>query len=323
MAELSRRSRLARDLVAEFNKNEFLKSRFGAENKVESDIEKPYKYPEHLSTRLIHMNSGGENNPGFTMELLTWNEQPKLTDGDDVLKFGNSEKAVLHIHGGGFIAPFRKQYKTMAGLYSELGKGAAVLSVDYRVAPEHKFPAAIDDCYAAYEWLLEQGYLEENIIFAGDSAGGGLCLSLCHKLRSMWRRMPAGLVLMSPWADLTTSGPSYKENFEIDPVFGNDRAEMIFSNPYPGDADPADPLISPMFGDYTGFPPMLIQSGSDEMLLSDSQSVAAKAKSAGVPVRLSIYENMFHVFQMTALLIPESERAWAEVGRFFHEIDFA
>ena len=145
-------------------------------------------------------------------------------------------------------------------------------------------------------------------------------MALCHTLKSMWRRPPAGIIAMSPWADLTASGPSYKENYEIDPVFGNDRSELIFNNPYIGDADPCDPRISPMYGDFTGFPPMLIQTGTDEMLLSDSETVAAKARSAGVKVRYTKYPGMFHVFQMAGTIMDESVRAWAEVRRFLEEI---
>ena len=125
---------------------------------------------------------------------------------------------------------------------------------------------------------------------------------------------------MSPWADLTASGESYTKNFEIDPVFGNDRSELIFENPYIGDANPRDPRISPMFGDFTGFPPMLIQTGTDEMLLSDSETVAAKAKAAGVRVRFTKYQGMFHVFQIAGTIMEESKMAWAEVKRFLEEI---
>ena len=136
----------------------------------------------------------------------------------------------------------------------------------------------------------------------------------------MWRGVPAGVVAMSPWTDLTLSGSSYKDNYEIDPVFGNERSELIFENPYVGDADPRDPRISPLFGDFYGFPPMLVQVGTDEMLLSDSISVAEKAKSAGVRVRLSVYPGMFHVFQMAGTIMDESKQAWAEVKRFLEEI---
>ena len=129
--------------------------------------------------------------------------------------------------------------------------------------------------------------------------------------------MPCGIIAMSPWTDLTVSGESYTTNFEKDPLFGNTKESMIYVNEYAGEYDKTEPYISPLFGSFEGFPPMLIQVGGIEMLLSDSTSVAAKAKSQGVRVRLSIYEGMFHIFQMAYLRMPESKRAWAEIGKFF------
>ncbi len=298
--ELSRRSKLIKMLVAEFNSKRIFQDRFSPEsfNKSEMDVE--YNYPEHLVAERISMEN-------FEMEKLTW-------------KDSTSKWVVLQLHGGGYVGAMRRHYKQMAGLYSEVGCGATVVTVDYRVAPEHPFPAALEDALEAYEWLLEQGYKNDQIILAGDSAGGGLAMALCHTLKARWRGTPAGIVAMSPWTDLTLSGSSYKDNYDIDPVFGNERSELIFENPYVGDADPKDPRISPLFGDFYGFPPMLIQVGTDEMLLSDSISVAEKAKSAGVKVRLSVYPGMFHVFQMAGTIMDESKQAWAEVKRFFEEI---
>lgn len=141
-------------------------------------------------------------------------------------------------------------------------------------------------------------------------------MALCMYLKEHHMPMPCGIVAMSPWTDLTASGESYDTNFEKDPLFGNTRDSMIYNNYYVGDADPMDPYVSPLFGDFRQFPPMLIQAGSIEMLLSDSVEVAAKARQQGIKVRLSIYEGMFHVFQMAYLNIPESKKAWAEVGKF-------
>ena len=298
--ELSRRSKLIKMLVAEFNSKRIFQDRFSPEsfNKSEMDVE--YNYPEHLVAERISMEN-------FEMEKLTW-------------KDSTSKWVILQLHGGGYVGAMRRHYKQMAGLYSEVGGGATVVTVDYRVAPEHPFPAALEDALEAYEWLLEQGYKNDQIILAGDSAGGGLAMALCHTLKARWRGTPAGIVAMSPWTDLTLSGSSYKDNYDIDPVFGNERSELIFENPYVGDADPKDPRISPLFGDFYGFPPMLIQVGTDEMLLSDSISVAEKAKSAGVKVRLSVYPGMFHVFQMAGTIMDESKQAWAEVKHFFEEI---
>lgn len=298
--DLSLKSRLVRYIVAEFNSNRALTDRFTAGSYKKTDIDFEYNYPEHLRAERISMDN-------YEMEKLTW------LDSD-------SRWIILHLHGGGYVGAMRKQYKQMAGLYSEVGGGATVLTVDYRVALEHPFPAALEDALDAYEWILHQGYTSDQIVVAGDSAGGGLGMALCHTLKSRWRALPAGIIAMSPWTDLTASGSSYRDNYDIDPVFGNDRSELIFDNPYIGEANPRDPRISPAFGDFTGFPPMLIQVGTDEMLLSDSVIVAEKARSAGVKVRFTKYQGMFHVFQMAGTIMDESKQAWAEVKRFLEEI---
>ena len=304
--EMSRKSRLVRALVAEFNSNKRLTEKYSTNTYGKSDMDEEFRYPEHLTAEKIVLG-GDDEESQFETELLQW-------------KDSDSPWVILHFHGGGYVGAMRRHYKRMAGLYSEVGHGATVLTVDYRVAPEHPFPAALDDAVTSYNWLLEQGYAEEQIVVAGDSAGGGLAMALCHTLKSESKKMPAGIVAMSPWADLTASGSSYTDNFDIDPVFGNERSELIFEKPYIGDSDPKDPRISPMFGDFEGFPPMLIQSGTDEMLLSDSETVATKAKSAGVKVRFTKYPGMFHVFQMAGTIMEESKAAWAEVRRFLEEI---
>lgn len=298
--ELSFKSKLVRYLVSEFNSNKTLSEKFTSGTYGKSDMDIDYNYPEHLVAERISMEN-------FEMEKLSWIDS-------------KSPWVILQLHGGGYVGAMRKQYKVMAGLYSEVGGGATVITVDYRVAPEHPFPAALEDAMAAYEWILDQGYKPDQIVFAGDSAGGGLAMALCHTLKSMWRSLPAGIIAMSPWADLTASGSSYTDNYDIDPVFGNDRSELVFTNPYIGDANPRDPRISPAFGDFTGFPPMLIQVGTNEMLLSDSITVAEKARSAGVKVRFTKYQGMFHVFQMAGTIMQESKQAWAEVKRFLEEI---
>lgn len=240
----------------------------------------------------------------FWMELLEQKETP------------NTEKIILQLHGGGYVGAMRNAYRMFAGLYSEVSHGMSVLTVDYRVAPEHPYPAALLDAYAAYQWLLDQGWFSEQIILVGDSAGGGLAMALCHYLKDMGKQLPCGIVAMSPWTDLTASGESYDTNYERDPLFGRTRESLIYNKDYVGENDPMDAYISPLFGDFREFPPMLIQVGSYEMLLSDSVSVTAKAREQGVKVRLSIYEGMFHIFQMAAKMLPESKRAWVEIGKF-------
>ncbi len=292
--KLSYRGKLIRDMVAEFNKNEGLREKFAAGGSAHIQ-EKPFKYPDFFELEVIEMEN-------FKMEYL------KRKDMEAKL-------AIMQLHGGGYVGGFKNSYRNFAGLYSEVGNGAAVLSIDYRLAPENPYPAALEDALAGYEWLLSQGFSEENIIFAGDSAGGGLAMGLCHYLKDNGRKLPRAIIAMSPWTDLTASGDSYKENVDIDPVFGS-RPDVIYDSTYIGDDDPQNPYISPLFGDFSDFPPMLIQVGTHEMLLSDSLSVANKAKAAGVKVRLTKYEGMFHVFQMAAKLMPESKKAWIEIKMF-------
>ena len=238
------------------------------------------------------------------MKLLSLKENP------------NTDYVILQLHGGGYMGAVRNAYYVFAGLYNEVSHGCNVLTPDYRVAPENPYPAALEDAVASYQWLMDKGYFGEQIILGGDSAGGGLAMALCMYLKDHHMPMPCGIVAMSPWTDLTASGESYETNYEKDPLFGNTKESLIYVNDYAGDHDKMDAYISPLFGNFKEFPPMLIQVGSIEMLLSDSVSVAAKARQQGVKVRLSVYEGMFHVFQMAYLNIPESKRAWAEVGKF-------
>lgn len=227
-----------------------------------------------------------------------------------------TKRVILQLHGGGYIGSMRNAYRRFAVRYSEKARGADVLTIDYRVAPEFPYPAALDDALEAYNWLLERGYTPNNIVVAGDSAGGGLGLALCLFLRDHRMPMPAGLIAMSAWTDLTNSSQSYETNYTTDPVFGNSMDNMLYHSTYVGEDDPRNPYISPMFGDYHGFPPMLMQVGSDEVLLDDTVIVAKKARKEGTKVRLSIYEGMFHDFQMAGDLMPESKKAWEEVERF-------
>lgn len=242
-------------------------------------------------------------------ELLSLTQNPSLN------------RVILQLHGGGYIGAMRNKYRSFAGLYNEIGGGINVFTPDYRVAPENPYPAALEDALDAWQWLLQSGCQPGKIVIAGDSAGGGLALALCLYLKDHGMELPEGLILMSPWTDLTASGESYEKNYTLDPLFGNTKESMIYNRDYVGDEDPANPYISPLFGDYDGFPPMLIQVGSIEMLLSDSTELAKKAKESGVKVRLSIYEGMFHVFQMGELMIQESKKAWEEAGKFLRVLD--
>ncbi|MFT4106268.1 MAG: alpha/beta hydrolase [Lacrimispora sp.] len=230
-------------------------------------------------------------------------------------------RVILQLHGGGYIGPMKNIYRRFAVRYSKMSYGGDVLTPDYRVAPENPYPAALEDAVAAYEWLVkEKGYSPEHIVVAGDSAGGGLGLALGLYLKDHGMALPSGFITMSPWTDLTNSGESYVSNYETDPLFGNSTDNMLYNSSYIGESDPKDPYMSPLFGEYENFPPVLMQAGSYEVLLSDTLGVAEKLKKAGVKRRLSIYEGMFHVFQMAMDLIPESREAWHEVEEFLRII---
>lgn len=299
-SDISVRGKVIRGAVSEFNKNSFLKNHFVSEDRSVSDIDKHYKLPDGYKVSRYKLEN-------FPMEML----EPENCSSDIV---------ILQLHGGGYVNAFKHQYRGMARLYSEASGGGRVLTIDYRVAPEHTFPAAFLDGVVAFDWLIANGYKEENIILAGDSAGGGLAMAVCHYLRDNHRKMPRAIIAMSPWADLTASGKSYIENVDIDPIFGHSDDDIIFDSAYIGDADPANPYISPMFGDFKDFPPMLIQVGTHEMLFSDAETVAEKGKLAGVDVTFTVYDGMFHVFQMVGNLMPESKKAWAEVKDFISSL---
>lgn len=292
------RGKTARKMVYAANHFPILseKAQNGELRKKLYEREKDWECPDHLEQVVFEMEH-------FSMELL--HRKEGLTDG-----------IILQLHGGGYYLGFRNIYRDMAGLYNEVSDGFDVLSVDYRVAPEFPYPAALEDAIAAYQWILNQGYSRKKIFVAGDSAGGGLALALCLYLRDQGLPLPRGIITMSAWTDLTTSGVSYEENFHKDPIFGGSRDSLVYQNEYYADDNPANPYISPIYGEYENFPPMLMQVGEYEMLLSDTLTVSEKAQNVGVSVKTHVYKGMFHVFQMGLLLYPESRSAWVEIGRF-------
>lgn len=242
--------------------------------------------------------------PQFTMEYLRPAEI-------------STERVILQLHGGGYIGPMKNTYRDFAVRYSKLSLGSDVLTIDYRVAPEFPYPAALEDAISAYRWLTEEKNYDPNkIIIAGDSAGGGLALALALYLRDHGMPAPAGLITMSPWTDLTCSGESYTTNYTKDPQFGNTKDNMLYNCPYIGDADPKDPYLSPMFGSYENIGPILMQAGSYEVMLDDTLRVADKMREKRGKIRVTVYEGMFHLFQMAMNLIPESREAWEEVAAF-------
>jgi acetyl esterase/lipase len=197
--------------------------------------------------------------------------------------------------------------------------GAAVLGVAYRLAPEHHFPAPLEDALAAYDWALQEVEGPSRVAFAGDSAGGGLALSALMSLRDARRELPAACLLLSPWTDLTAGGESYASRAGSDPIHQRPMI-LAMARSYLGpEADPRDPRASPLHGDLSGLPPLLIQVGDRETVLDDSTRLAAAAERAGVPVRLEVWDDMIHVFQLFAAELPEAAQAIAGAGAFLHE----
>lgn len=226
----------------------------------------------------------------------------------------SKEHVVLHLHGGGYVMGSCASHRSLTAWLSAAAGVQAVLP-EYRLAPEHPFPAALDDAVAAYRGLLTRGFSPDRIAIMGDSAGGGLALATLLALRDAGVPRPAAGVVLSPWADMTASGESVKTRAATDPWL-NPELLLPFAKLYCGELDPTDPRVSPVFGDYTGLPPLLVQVGDQEILLSDSTRVAERAKAAGTEVVLEVEPEVWHVFQLFAPALPEANEALARAGKF-------
>jgi len=221
---------------------------------------------------------------------------------------------LLYLHGGGYSLGSVRSHGPLA---AALGRATArhVLFPEYRLAPEHRFPAAVDDVLGAWRWLRTvHGTDPARVVVAGDSAGGGLALTLLQTLRDSGEALPAGAVLISPLLDLTASGASMRERADQDPVFTPERIRGLGAV-YLGDADPTTPAASPLFGSQAGLPPLLVQVGSAELLLSDSERLASAAAEAGVDVTLNVADGLPHVYQ-GALSTPETADAIDQIVAF-------
>lgn len=205
-------------------------------------------------------------------------------------------RVILYCHGGGYTSGGLGFSKVLASKLTR-ATGLDVLAFDYRLAPEHPYPAAVEDAQAAWDHLMRLGFGARDVVLAGDSAGGNMALVLCLRLRAEGRMLPGALLLMSPWTDMTCSGESLTERADIDPVL---TPEYIYAvrEAYAGDLDPAQPELSPLLADLAGFPPTLIQVGTHEILFSDAERLAERMNAAGTECRLEVWEGMWHDFQM-------------------------
>ena len=224
----------------------------------------------------------------------------------------DQHRVILYCHGGGYTSGNLGYSRPLASKLSHI-TGWPTLCFEYRLAPEHPYPAAVEDAERAWDYLMHLGYGARDVAVAGDSAGGNMALVLCHRLKAAGRRLPARLVLMSPWTDMTASGKSYTERAAVDPTITLDYIRAVRSV-YAGNEDLASPMLSPLFGDFENFPPTLIQAGSNELLLSDSVRLRDRMLAAQVPCRLEVWNGMWHVFQMFP--IKRANQAMERVGKF-------
>lgn len=223
---------------------------------------------------------------------------------------------ILHCHGGGYSTGSSLYARTLT---SKLAASTSmdVLCFDYRLAPENPYPAAVEDAMKVWNYLMLFGYGARDVILTGDSAGGNLALALTLKLKQEGRLLPRGIVLMSPWTDLTSSGDSFIEKAELDPVLNRVYIDRMVKA-YAGEEDLKNPLISPLFGDFNGFPPTYIQVGENEILLSDATRLHQVLVDANVSVRMDIYPGMWHVFQMSP--VKAARDAMDQDAEFIYDI---
>jgi acetyl esterase/lipase len=220
----------------------------------------------------------------------------------------------LYLHGGGYALGSSATGRPLAAALSEAAE-TRVLSLDYRLAPEHPFPAAVEDAVAGFRWLLEHGTPPGRILIGGDSAGGGLSVATLVALRDAGDAMPAGGVCISPWVDLTCSSDSYRTKLESDPIVVPEDIRWLASL-YLGDQDPRTPRASPVFADLKGLPPLLIHVGSEEILLDESIALDRRAREAGVDSTLEVWENMIHVWHVFFQMLKEGRDAIARIGEY-------
>jgi epsilon-lactone hydrolase len=225
-----------------------------------------------------------------------------------------AKRAILYVHGGGYCIGSPYSYRVVTGTLAKRA-GMPVYAPDYRLAPEHPHPAALDDALTAWRWLLAEGFLPKNIALAGDSAGAGLALALCLALRNKHERLPAAIALISPWVDLAGRGDTFTERADRDPML-SPAGLTRWAKEYLGDLPADHPACSPLYAELRGLPPMLIQVGSEEIAHSDATRLALRAQQAGVDVTLREFEGLWHDFHLHAGLLRESGDALEEIADF-------
>jgi epsilon-lactone hydrolase len=228
-----------------------------------------------------------------------------------------ADRAVLYLHGGGYAIGSINTHRALAASISRAAK-ARVLVIDYRLAPEHPHPAAVEDATASYRWLLKQGLSPKRIAIGGDSAGGGLTVATLVALRDAGDKLPGCGVCLSPWVDLEGIGGSMTSKATVDPMVQKEGL-LQFAGLYLGGKDPRTPLAAPLYADVSGLPPLLIQVGTCETLLDDASRVAERARKAGVEVTYEPWEGMIHVWQLFAAMLDEGKQAIERIGQYIQQ----
>ncbi len=226
----------------------------------------------------------------------------------------DSGRAILYLHGGGYVIGSINTHRSLAGRLSGAAK-ARILLIDYRLAPEHPHPAAVDDAVAAYRWMLQQGLKPSRIAVSGDSAGGGLTVATLVAIRDAKLPLPAAGAPISPWVDMEGIGDSMTSKAAADPIV--QKASLLkMAEAYLGGKNARTPLAAPLYADLSGLPPLLIQVGTAETLLDDASRLAERAKKAGVNVTYEPWENMIHVWHLFAPMLDEGQQAIERIGEF-------
>jgi acetyl esterase/lipase len=263
----------------------------------------PYRWLRTLGLKVRQVNGGGGNGGGVRGEWI----EPDAEGGDGGV--------IFYIHGGGYVSCSAATHRPITSSLARL-TGRRVFSLNYRLAPEHRYPAALDDAFAAYEWLLTHEKIAPGAIsFAGDSAGGGLVLACLLRARDAGLPLPACAVCFSPWTDLAGAGESQHFNDGLCAMFYTEN-NAEFAAAYLGDASPRDPYASPAYAEFAGLPPLLLQVGSTELLLDDARRVHRKIQAAKGTSRLEIYEDVAHCWQMLDGFVPEARAALRQAASF-------
>jgi acetyl esterase/lipase len=275
-----------------------MKNRLGASGSVPKERENLEKMSRLMSRRAPGPEATINGVPG------EW-QLPQTGDGG---------RTILYLHGGGYVLGSPLSHRDLVGAIADAAHARA-FNADYRLAPEHPFPAAVEDAVAAYQGLLDSGIDPARLCIAGDSAGGGLTVAALVAIRDRKLPLPAGGICISPWADLSCSSNSMTSMAEADPMLKPDALRWM-AGLYLNGQDPKAPLASPVFADLAGLPPLLIQVGTEEALYDDAVTLSRVAHEAGVDATLEVWEGMMHVWHLMAKLIPEGKQAIQAIGAF-------